>query len=903
MNKQWLLAPVFATTGLLVACGGGSSDDSDSTNPGDNSNTATLELTVQGLPEDASADVMITGPANYSQALDGSASLNALATGSYQLSATAVAVNQAIYQPDQESIAINLSDNGQERVTVTYRADVDSEGVVTGFGSVFVNGVRYETTSQQQAGLKVGMKVNLKGKQGADGQFAVVDSIVYDATAKGVISAIDYAQLSFRVLGQSYRVDDKTKLAQDFTDLSVGDYVELSAIRQAAEGYIATRIELAEQGDELELEGIISELDELEQRFNVGELVIDYSQAEEVEGTLSDGTIVEIEASNAPIAGVLLADKVEVKSASDSAIGSLVKIEGLVAALDDNTVTVNDKVITLAQSTQFIKGDRGDLSINSRVYILAVNTDNGLQAQHIRFDKRSEIKVAGKVQTTNPEENTFMLHGVTYMVDEFTQYEDDSSADNQQLRLDNLNSGDVIKVEAFQFENSYIVRDLERLAVAGQQTQRQYELEGRIAAIDETEKTLTIANQTVVLNGATELELEDEVDLETFLQQVKVGDEVEVEYVEQDQTLLAIAVEVERDDEDLDNREFELNGVVSALNPIDGHFTLANKIVFYNQDTEFEDGEISVGDTLEVEAVQRADGSILALAVEIDGEDKLELEVKGVISQFNSISDFVVADQAVAANDETEYQHGTASDLAVGVSVEVEGYLDDNNILIAEKLDVERDDIAELEIEGTIRELESLADEAFRFVIDEQTVQLNAQTEFKNGNSAKLANGVEVEVEGYLQDQLLMANKLEFEAVRYVEIEGPVTEILSNTEIKVLDTRVRLTEQSEIKNGSWTDIVVGTNVEVEGVVVIEEGVRIIQAEKIELQEDALLELEGLVSDYNDDHFTIKGAKVFITENTVFKHGQRQSLANGVEVEVKARPLGDKLVAIEIEFED
>ena len=29
---------------------------------------------------------------------------------------------------------------------------------------------------------------------------------------------------------------------------------------------------------------------------------------------------------------------------------------------------------------------------------------------------------------------------------------------------------------------------------------------------------LTIANQTVVLNGATELELEDEVDLETFLQ-------------------------------------------------------------------------------------------------------------------------------------------------------------------------------------------------------------------------------------------------------------------------------------------------------------------------------------------------------------------------------------------------
>ena len=110
-------------------------------------------------------------------------------------------------------------------------------------------------------------------------------------------------------------------------------------------------------------------------------------------------------------------------------------------------------------------------------------------------------------------------------------------------------------------------------------------------------------------------------------------------------------------------------------------------------------------------------------------------------------------------------------------------------------------------------------------------------------------------------------------------------------------------QQSKIKNGSWTDIVVGTNVEVEGVVVIEEGVRIIQAEKIELQEDALLELEGLVSNYNDDHFTIKGAKVFITENTVFKHGQRQSLANGVEVEVKARPLGDKLVAIEIEFED
>ena len=64
-----------------------------------------------------------------------------------------------------------------------------------------------------------------------------------------------------------------------------------------------------------------------------------------------------------------------------------------------------------------------------------------------------------------------------------------------------------------------------------------------------------------------------------------------------------------------------------------------------------------------------------------------EVEFEGVITSMTSHGDFVVNNQRVQTTVQTEYEHGTASNIAVNVRVEVKGSVNSSNILIAEKIE------------------------------------------------------------------------------------------------------------------------------------------------------------------------------------------------------------------------
>ena len=82
------------------------------------------------------------------------------------------------------------------------------EGVVTGFGSVYVNGKRYVSDSAaftisgesgaQESGLKMGMVVRVMANQTDDGSDPQATEIVYEETLQGSVSAIDNATHSLR---------------------------------------------------------------------------------------------------------------------------------------------------------------------------------------------------------------------------------------------------------------------------------------------------------------------------------------------------------------------------------------------------------------------------------------------------------------------------------------------------------------------------------------------------------------------------------------------------------------------------------------------------------------------------------------------------------------------------------
>ena len=79
-------------------------------------------------------------------------------------------------------------------------------GIITGFGSVFVNGVEIETAGAQisiddissvEGDLKVGMKVQIEATDN------IASSIIYKSEIKGPIESITTANNSFSVLGQT----------------------------------------------------------------------------------------------------------------------------------------------------------------------------------------------------------------------------------------------------------------------------------------------------------------------------------------------------------------------------------------------------------------------------------------------------------------------------------------------------------------------------------------------------------------------------------------------------------------------------------------------------------------------------------------------------------------------------
>ena len=87
-----------------------------------------------------------------------------------------------------------------------------------------------------------------------------------------------------------------------------------------------------------------------------------------------------------------------------------------------------------------------------------------------------------------------------------------------------------------------------------------------------------------------------------------------------------------------------------------------------------------------------ADGAFLAIRVELRSADRLTagpaevVEVEGIVADFVSVANFKVAGWKVTTTATTEYEHGTAADLANDVHVFVKGVADATGVLVAHKI-------------------------------------------------------------------------------------------------------------------------------------------------------------------------------------------------------------------------
>ncbi|NMT61998.1 DUF5666 domain-containing protein [Marinobacter orientalis] len=435
-----------------------------------------------------------------------------------------------------------------------------SVGPVSGFGSVFVNGTRFDTNGsvnsddgiERETQLEKGMILKVRGRWGDDGR-GEADRLDYDDSVRGPLESAVWNEAegvgSVQVAGQYIHVDDQTVFKGAtpvaLADASANSYrVRVSAWRlddgSFRASYVGAKLIDDDFDDvsEVEIEGEISGLDAELQTFRINGIDVDYQ--------------------NAGFDGDLDRD--------DLFDGLIIEVEGII----ENGVLIAEEI----------------------------------EGEDDLFDDEDDVEIAGAIAGDYDADSQFSLNGITVQVNGDTEFDDGLSESD-------LGDGLLVKVEG-RFRNGILV------AEEIEPREGDAELEGVIESKNGDE--LVVSGVRVVLTGNTLIEDDDDDDenddritMRTQdVESLDVGDYVEIEgrqRTSDDGFLEAIKIEREDDDDD----DFEMEGRVTAVT--DSSVTVLGLTLLIG------DGEISdirVGNQVEVDYFRNNGGDYVIGKIEAD---------------------------------------------------------------------------------------------------------------------------------------------------------------------------------------------------------------------------------------------------------------------------------------------
>ena len=440
-------------------------------------------------------------------------------------------------------------------------------GKITGFGSVFVNGVEYETTNAtitldgipgSETDLQIGMLVTIQGEVDSDGITGTAENIEFEDNLEGPIQSIDLATLTFIVLEHTVIVNDETVFNEEVSllTLTVDNIVEVSGFFDASGAIRATHIRLVETDftpgvHEIEVKGTISTLDPIEMTFTLGDLMVDYTEAvlENIPGNeLVNDLFVEVKSTREIINGVLFASAVIGKEHDlPEDEGEWVELEGLINSVISSTdFEVNHHRVRINTDTVFKNGTEADIALDVRVEVEGRwNADGVLIAHEIEFHPIVSIEIEADVQSVELEHDTFTILGLEIIVNAHTEVRDESDEELHTFNLEHIQAGDRLEVRGHLNEEGGIVASrLERT-----DPEDTVSLQGPVDEVAVDALSLVILGITIETTGETEFEnIHDEtISVDTFFAEVRLDDLVKAEgmFIEDSAMILAEEVEFE----------------------------------------------------------------------------------------------------------------------------------------------------------------------------------------------------------------------------------------------------------------------------------------------------------------------------------------------------------------------
>jgi hypothetical protein len=238
-----------------------------------------------------------------------------------------------------------------------------------------------------------------------------------------------------------------------------------------------------------------------------------------------------------------------------------------------------------------------------------------------------------------------------------------------------------------------------------------------------------------------------------------------------------------------------------------------------------------------------------------------DVSVEGTVTAVDSASGtLTVLGQTVVTDTMTIFEGLDLATLTVGQRVEVSGYSAGEGRIIASFIAADDADQSPEELTGVVAGLDSSAQ---TFLIGSQLISY-ASVASLDLDGATLSDGMQVEVEGTLDGDVLVASEIEaedsdFEEDTELEMSGAVTAVdADNNQFVLNGMTVRFDSETEFDDGDQSALQAGVMVEVEGVVGTD---GVLLAEEIEFEEAPEIELEGVVQATTENTLTVMGITI------------------------------------------
>ncbi len=332
-----------------------------------------------------------------------------------------------------------------------------ASGTVTGFGSIIVNGKRFETEAASvsiddqpssqcavsptnRCGLQEGMTVKVSGS--FNGSTNRAANIVQEDTLEGPITSVDPANSQFAVLGQTVLVDDTTKFDSgvSLNNLLTGQLVEVSGFVKS-DGVIAASFIERKPGTGCsaicEVKGTVRNHNAGLATFQIGGLTVIYDNATLINdmpvptGSNWNGIFVEVKGTGYDAATTTLtATKVEPENEGIGNVVDEFEVEGFVTQAgtpNGNIIdfTIGTTPVRTTANTEFRGGTVDEIVVGAKMSAEGRFDGSTLIAKHVKF--HASVRLEGDATVSGNTLTLSGLPGVTITANSQTELKDVAS--------------------------------------------------------------------------------------------------------------------------------------------------------------------------------------------------------------------------------------------------------------------------------------------------------------------------------------------------------------------------------------------------------------------------------------------------------------------------------------------